>query len=463
MTEYELQLLLDTELVKNNVPGASLALLNNNSVISVSSGVLNLQTRVPVTTDSMFQVGSITKVLTATMMMILVDRDQLDLDQPIVCYLPDFMLQPDQDIGAITTRHLLTHTSGIDGDYFADTGRGEDALARYLSQCKTLKLIHPVGQVFSYCNTGFVIAGRMIEVILGCTWDQALRQLIFEPLGLKQSVTLSEHLVGKLAAIGHLQSKTNPNIFEPLPDAYAIPFSIGPAGATVTMSAGDLIKFAQMHIEHGRSAGGGCILAPGSVTQMQQSQVELPGETTWGKEAWGLGWSITNRGGYQVIGHDGNTDGQRAFLMARPEARVAMVLLTNGGAGIDLAKTLLNRIFAKAAGLPPLQEPSSQEVSETDLSIYTGFYQHSPGYTRVYVEGQELYMESFDAPDSESETFRLVAAGDAAFLCHRPPNSSPWFVQFTDTQDNQKATSLFSLYRRCPRMDMNSQLGLQQS
>src|SRR3954466_13339235 len=107
---------------KHGVPGASLAILSGDEVAEASYGVLNVRTGAPATPDALFQIGSITKVWTATIVMQLVDEGKLDLDRPVVTYLPEFKVADADVTRQVTTRQLLTHTSGIDGDLFLDTG-----------------------------------------------------------------------------------------------------------------------------------------------------------------------------------------------------------------------------------------------------------------------------------------------------------------------------------------------------
>jgi len=114
-----------------NVPGAALGIWSDGQEVLAAHGVLNAATQVPVTTDSVFQVGSITKIWTATMIMQLVDEGLLSLDATVSAVLPDARLGTADVGGQVTVRHLLTHTSGIDGDVFTDTGRGDDCLERY--------------------------------------------------------------------------------------------------------------------------------------------------------------------------------------------------------------------------------------------------------------------------------------------------------------------------------------------
>src|SRR5687768_10680413 len=108
-----------TELIqRHNVPGAQVAVLVNGESEEHAAGVLNLRTRIETTTDSVFQIGSITKIWTATLVQKLANAGVLDLDCPIRTYLPEFNLSDPAATESVTVRHLLTHSSGIDGDPF---------------------------------------------------------------------------------------------------------------------------------------------------------------------------------------------------------------------------------------------------------------------------------------------------------------------------------------------------------
>ncbi|MGH3049445.1 MAG: prolyl oligopeptidase family serine peptidase, partial [Gaiellaceae bacterium] len=139
-----------------SVPAAALGILQlgdgaGEETVEAAYGVLNKETGVTATTDSVFQIGSMTKVWTATIVMQLVHEGKLDLDSPIVDVLPELELS-DPDVAArVTMRHLLTHTSGIDGDVFTDTGRGDDCLERYVSLLAEAAQNHPLEATWSYC------------------------------------------------------------------------------------------------------------------------------------------------------------------------------------------------------------------------------------------------------------------------------------------------------------------------
>src|SRR2546423_8896059 len=174
---------LDQLIEEHKVPGASLAIAQGDEVLELASGVVNVNTGVETTTDTLFQIGSITKVYTATMVMQLVDEGKVDLDEPVATYVPELVLGDADAARIITVRQLLAHTSGIDGDLFEDFGRGDDCVERYVASFGTLAQMAAPGSFFSYCNSGFVLARRLIEKIDGVGYDQALKTRVLEPIG----------------------------------------------------------------------------------------------------------------------------------------------------------------------------------------------------------------------------------------------------------------------------------------
>src|SRR6185437_12661017 len=143
---------------KHKVPGASLGILRlgadgePDEVIEVAYGYANWPAKVEATTDTLFQIGSMSKVWTATLAMQLVDEGKLDLDAPVAEVLPELRLADPEVAKTVSMRHLLNHTSGIDGDVFTDTGRGDDCVEKYVALLAEQKQNHPLGVTWSYCN-----------------------------------------------------------------------------------------------------------------------------------------------------------------------------------------------------------------------------------------------------------------------------------------------------------------------
>jgi CubicO group peptidase (beta-lactamase class C family) len=189
----------------HKIPALSIAIWKGGKLTQAASGVLNLNTGVKATTDSLFQIGSITKVMTTSLIMQLVDEGKVDLDAPVKNYLHDFLLADTEAANRISVRHLLNHTSGIAGDYWPnDEGHEGNLIARYVDRCSQLPVIHPVGAMYSYTNTAFGIAGRLIEVVRGMPWSQVMKRYLYQPLGMKHAIADPSDLLRFRAAIGHV-------------------------------------------------------------------------------------------------------------------------------------------------------------------------------------------------------------------------------------------------------------------
>ena len=418
----------------HRVPGASLGILRrrpdgSEELVEAAYGVLNKRTGVPVTTDSVFQIGSMTKVWTATVVLQLVDEGKLDLDAPIVEVLPELRLSDPDVTKRVTMRHLLTHTSGIDGDVFTDTGRGDDCLEKYVAQLDEAGQNHPLGATWSYCNSGFSLAGRVIEKLTGTTWDAAMRERIFTPLGMTHAVTLPEEALLHRAAVGHVaEGDAEP---EPAP-VWCLPRSLGPAGL-VTASAADALAFARMHLAGGLAPDGSRVLSEASAAAMADKQADLPDKYTLG-DSWGLGWIRMGWDGRRLIGHDGNTIGQAAFLRVLPDEGLAVVLLTNGGNTRDLYEDLYREIFAELADVAmprPLAPPD--EPVRVDIAPHVGRYERASVIAEVLERDGTPFLRTtltgplaalVPDPVEEHELVPVDASGNLFVM--RPPELQTW-------------------------------------
>ena len=421
---------------RHGVPGAALGILRlhpgaEDDRVEVAYGVLNTVTGVAATTDSLFQIGSQTKVWTTTLVMQLVDEGLLDLDAPLVDVLPELRLADDEVTGRVTMRHLLTHTSGIDGDVFTDTGRGDDALAKYVAGLAGAKLNHPLAATWSYCNSGFSVAGRVIEKLTGGTWDEAVAERLTGPLGLRHTVTLPEDALLHRVAVGHVRGPDGP-----VRAAIAmLPRSVGPAGL-IAATAGDVLTFARMHLSGGLAADGTRVLSERGVAEMASWQVDLPDPHTLG-DSWGLGWIREGWiregwGEHRLIGHDGNTIGQSAYLWLLPAAGLAVTLLTNGENTRDLYEDVYREVFAEVAGLdmPHPLAPADEPVG-VDVAPYVGRYERA-GY-RIEVtdgpDGPALRLEVTGAlAELSPERVRTMAMSPVAdnLFAVRQPGTRTW-------------------------------------
>ncbi len=372
-TDRELEDKLAELLAKHNVPGAQLAVLDGGTVTEVAAGVLSLRTGWPVTTDALFLPGSIGKLYTATLIMMLVDEGKVDVDKPIRTYLPGFQVLDPRASEIVTVRDLLTHTSGFDGDHFVDTGRGDDALARYVDGCADLPQIADPGLIWTYSNSGYAILGRIVEVVTGQTFEDVLRERIFEPLELKHTVTFAEDVIVHPAAVGHVPDPDDPSqlIVSPTWGLYR---TFGPMGAAVVASAGDVLAFVQLHLSGGLGPDGTRLLSADLVAKMQEPQVRLVDDTVLG-EAWGLGWILDHWGEVEVIGHDGNSIGQNAFMRVAPQEGFGFCLQTNTESALTVYRELAAWLFGRRLGVEPRPDPDAlADPAVVDAGRYTGNY-----------------------------------------------------------------------------------------
>ena len=359
-------------IAQHDVPAATVAVCVGDEVVEAAAGLLSRATGVEATADSVFQIGSVTKVWTATLVMQLVQEGTVDLDAPLRRYLPEFWVADEGASAKITVRQLLAHTAGFEGDIFTDTGPGDDALEKYVAGLGDVAQLFDPGEQFSYNNAGYCVLGRLVEVLRGKTYDECLREYIVTPLGLTHVASTALEAILFRAAVGHLSME--PGADQVPAPIWAMARSNAPAGSMLAMRARDLLAFAAMHLNGGAAADGTVVLQPATVTAMQQRQVDLPDLRVLG-DAWGLGWELYDTAGGPVIGHDGNTIGQASFLRLVPGRGVAVALLTNGGDGFGLYRDVIGHVLAELAEVEIAELPSPPaDPPRIDASRYVGTY-----------------------------------------------------------------------------------------
>jgi CubicO group peptidase (beta-lactamase class C family) len=323
-------------------------------------GITSVEHPLPVDRETLFQIGSITKTVTGTIAIHLVEQGELDLDAPVRRYLPQLRLADEEVAEQVTMRHLLTHTGGWFGDYFADTGRGDDALDRILHELAELPQLAPLGQIWSYCNSGFYIAGRVIEVLTRRPFEIAARQLVLEPLGMNSSFFFPEEVMSHRYAVGHRDEEGQTVVARP----WALARAASVAGG-ITSNVGDLLRYARFHL--GRETGP---LAAESIARMREPHAETgePGRKI------ALTWFVRELDGAVLAEHDGGTNGQMARLMLAPEAGFALAILTNHSpAGNDVLRDVTRLALQLYLGIET-RNPEPREASHERLSEYTGVY-----------------------------------------------------------------------------------------
>jgi CubicO group peptidase (beta-lactamase class C family) len=363
---------LPSLLDEHDVPGAAWAVLQGDRVVDGAAGILNKATGVTATPDSVFQIGSITKLWTSTLVMQLADEGKVDLEKPLRTYLPEFRVADEVAAGQITVRQLLNHTAGFEGDIFTDTGVGDDCLEKYVATLAGTSQLFPPGEQFSYNNAGFCVLGRLVEVLRGKSYDACLREHVIAPLGLTHTATGPYEAIMFRAAMGHVQPEPGAG-YVPAP-MWAMARSNAPAGSMLAMRPRDLVTFARMHLEDGVAADGTRLLAAGTPARMHALEVGLPDLGLMGT-SWGLGFERFDTPAGTIIGHDGSTIGQGAFLRMVPEAGLAVALTTNGGDTVSLYRDVVGYVLGELTdvALPALPVPPA-DPRRIDAERYLGTY-----------------------------------------------------------------------------------------
>jgi CubicO group peptidase (beta-lactamase class C family) len=442
-TQAELEKKLAELIEDHHVPGAQLAVLDGDTITEVAAGVLSLRTGSPVTTDALFLPGSIGKLYTATLVLMLADEGLIDLDSPVRTYLPDFEVRDHHARDTVTVRNLLCHTSGFDGDVFLDTGRGDDALARYITEIADLPQICAPGKIWSYSNSGYSVLGRLIEVVGDTVYETALRERLFAPLGLQHSVTFAEDAIPHPLSVGHVPDPEDPTAYTVSPQ-WGLFRSCGPMGASLVASAGDVLRFALLHLDGGVTSDGARLLSADQVAAARAPQIALVDDTVLG-EAWGLGWILDHFGDVAVIGHDGNSLGQNAFMRVAPEERFGFCLQTNVESALSMYRELAAWLFRERLGVAPRQDPeplASRAVA--DATRYVGTYQREgvsfeiaradDGSLVASIKATHAAAEMQDLPPMDDLPLVPVERDDS-FLLKLPIADSDLLAVFFDPDD----------------------------
>jgi CubicO group peptidase (beta-lactamase class C family) len=379
---------------RETIPGAVVGILQDGQEWIAGLGVTNLEHPLAVTPGTLFQIGSITKTFIATAVMQLVEQDRLALDQPVRRWLPDLRLADEEVASRVTLHHLLTHTGGWVGDYFNDFGGGEDALQKMVASLVRLPQITPLGEIYSYNNAGFAIAGRLLEVVVGKPFEEVLQELIFNPLGMQATYFFPDDVITHRFAVGHSLENKVAKVARP----WHIRRANHAAGGIVTTAA-DLFRYARFHMGDGTTPGGQRLLTADALAFMQKPQFPSTG-LNW----MGLTWAITpSEQGPIFIGHGGGTNGQVTLLRIVPERKFGVVVFTNSDEGDRMTYELANTACRSYLGLT-LPEAVPLDLTEQALLAYTGRFDAAAELCTITLENGNLKLQvtpkgGFPTPD----------------------------------------------------------------
>jgi CubicO group peptidase (beta-lactamase class C family) len=317
---------VSAEMSRQKIPGMALAVVKSGEVVVAKGyGFANLEHRVPVTTHSIFQAGSIGKQFTAAAIVLLEEHGKLRLDDKIARYLPPTKTR----WGSITIRHLLTHTSGIP-EYEDEVDDRRDYSEPELAELVgLLSRRSPPGHKFEYSNSGYLLLGIIIRTVTGKFHADYIRENIFEPLGMNTARILTDADIDPNRVTGYRMS--NGRIVQ---QQWVSPTFNQTADGVFYLSLNDFLAWE-------RSIRARTLLKPESWSKMFTPVVLNNGKT----HPYGFAWEITQKDGETVHGHDGSFRGFEAILTRYIEKDLTIVALAN------LSDVDLERITEHTANL----------------------------------------------------------------------------------------------------------------
>ena len=380
-----------SEMKRLQVPGVAIGIWHKSKEYAEGFGVTSVEHPLPVTADTLFQTGSISKTFTGTVMMQLAEQRKVDLDAPVRKYIKDFKLSDKRVAANVTVRQLLTHMGGWVGDYFNDFGNGDDALDKMVKDIAKLPQIHPLGKIWSYNNTGFNLASRIIETVTKKPYEQAVQEMLFEPLGLEMSFFYPSYLFfTHRFVVGHQKVRNKVQV--------ARPWAIGRANngvGGVLSTVRDLLKYARFHMSNGKKN----VITGKSLKAMRVQQADAGP-----RGGMGITWFIRKVGDITLYAHGGATNGQQAYFFFIPEKDFALAILTNSDDGGIITSAITNYTlelyFNTKSKLPiPIEKPASE------LKEYAGRYLIGIECFDLKVKGKHLIyhhipLGGFPTPDT---------------------------------------------------------------
>jgi CubicO group peptidase (beta-lactamase class C family) len=353
----------------SKVPGYLAGVYHDGDRIVVAHGLANMVTGAPMRDDTGFLFGSITKVLTTTLVLQQVERGVVDLDERVIKYLPDFKLTTPAAAEKIRVRNLLTHNSGIDADLFFPDAKGHGALKVYLEGLgQYCGALFGPGEYVSYSNGGMMVAGRLLEVLTGTSFHDLLKCEVYATVGMDDSCTSAEEAILRSTAVGHFPDPATSDARRT--NMFMLPDSWAPAGSTPIGTIHDLLAFARTHLANGISPTGKRVLSRESTARMQTVSHDMG---TPNVSPIGLGWLLMPFGKTTVLSLSGASPGGVAVLAVVPEHDFAFAAFGNDPRAMALHDQILLWLLRQHLNVK-VPDLVSDTIPVSDLTPYAGTY-----------------------------------------------------------------------------------------
>lgn len=407
---------------ESGTPGAVLTVLRgDNTVFRKSVGLADVENGTPVASNMLFQIGSVTKMFTATAVLMLAAEGKIDMQRPVGEMIPG--LQP--CVARVTPEQLLNHVAGII-DEPAEFGRHEEnALSEFVRGWDPRYCIVAPGTGFSYSNPGYALAGLLIEKASGKAYADFMRDSVFEPLGMTRTVIRPTEAITYPIALGYRSDSGHPSIVRPIADDTRF----WPAGYIYT-NAGDLSKFVMALMNSGKSNGKQAIPAA-VVSGLLVTPVNVPTDEQFSNSMYGHGLFAHQYRGVRLFEHVGSMPGYSAHVWFVPESRAAVLLMaTNEQARFPRTLNAALESIVELSSADTPKQPNNLELSPEEAAHVAGKYANRWTFELKVKDGQ-LFLENFGL---EVQAYKI---GERRFLV-KPPWAPDGAVMLLGPDQNGK-------------------------
>lgn len=404
-TEKSVQSLIDTitsEMRKKKITGLSIVVTDSSTVLWAEGfGLADKKAKREFSSDTISNVGSVSKLVTSAAIMRLVELGMVDLDQPVETYIPEFEPKGTKTYTTpITVRMLLNHQSGLDSDafrgFYLGTERPEDfpyTYRRAIDAVNDSGIVRDPYEVFSYCNLGYSLLGVIIERAVGKSFQQSVKELVFDPLAMNDSTFELDTIPSDRRAMGYLSGKPSP-----------LPYIRDMPAGSLNSTAIDMGRFLQSILASYTSDEG--LLSNQTVRDMfTQSNEHVAADLDFKV---GLSWWIVDLkelNGEFVVGHGGDLPPYHALVIMLPERDLSVFVMVNSVDGVgsfslteiitEAVRTFLEEeeettIPNEAAESPVVQMPPSLREE------LIGYYASPVGLSEVKVSNGRLKVFTFN-------------------------------------------------------------------
>lgn len=333
------------------VPGLAVAAVRDGELVLLAAyGERDPERGLPVTTETLFAIGSVTKTFTATGLAMLADQGRLDWDKPVRAYMPDFALMDPEASRLITPRDLVSHRSGLprhDVLWYAEAFDRDELLRRL----RFLKPTKKLRQAFQYQNLMFMAAGILAGRLAGTTWEDFTRRRLLAPLGMSATrIGLGAFLSAPEIALPYFPGEDGREAID-----FRSTDRIAPAGA-IYSNIEDMARYLRFHLGRGVFEGRRLLSRQAAVELLgEQANLRRAGKPRdYATEGYGLGFYLGRYRGHRVARHGGAIDGYLSRFSFMPEAGIGIVVLSNMSGGNPVPRIVTLNLYDRLLDLEPL-------------------------------------------------------------------------------------------------------------